>query len=105
MSEGELAWTSFNIPLRIAPAMWNGHCRCEPRFGAHPHEKPISLYKWQLAKYAKTNDLILDTHVGSASSLIACESMGFNYVGYEIDPDYYIAAKNRMSKGIQKVLL
>jgi len=37
--------------------------------------------------------------------LIACESMGFDYVGYEIDPDYYAAAKNRMSKGIQGVLM
>jgi DNA modification methylase len=39
------------------------------------------------------------------SSLIACESMGFDYIGFEIDPDYYAAAKNRMSKGIQAVLI
>lgn len=58
-----------------------------------------------LENYAKPGQLILDTHVGSASSLIACESMGFDYVGFEIDPDYYAAAKNRMSKGIQAVLI
>lgn len=65
----------------------------------HPTQKPAVLYHWLLKNYAKPGDLILDTHVGSASSLIACESMGFEYVGYEIDPDYYAAAKNRMSKG------
>jgi site-specific DNA-methyltransferase (adenine-specific) len=71
----------------------------------HPTQKPSILYKWILDNYAQPNDLILDTHVGSASSLIACESMGFNYVGYELDPDYYAAAQNRMSKGIQLQML
>lgn len=71
----------------------------------HPTQKPVKLYRWLLENYAKPGQLILDTHVGSASSLIACESMGFDYVGFEIDPDYYAAAKNRMSKGIQSVLI
>lgn len=70
----------------------------------HPTQKPVALYRWLLENYAQPGDLILDTHVGSASSLIACESMGFDYVGYEIDEDYYKAAKNRMSKGIQLVI-
>lgn len=70
----------------------------------HPTQKPIDLYRWLLEKYAKPGDLILDTHVGSASSLIACESMGFDYVGFEIDEDYYNAAKNRMNKGIQLII-
>ena len=71
----------------------------------HPTQKPVALYRWLLENYAKPGDLILDTHVGSASSLIACESMGFNYVGYEIDPEYYEAAKKRMEKGIQLVMI
>jgi site-specific DNA-methyltransferase (adenine-specific) len=71
----------------------------------HPTQKPKALYCWLLENYAQPNDLILDTHVGSASSLIACESMGFSYVGYELDPDYYAAAHNRMSKGIQLQML
>ena len=60
-------------------------------------EKPIELYKWLLHNYAKEGDLILDTHVGSASSLIACEDMGFDYVGYELDKDYYLAASKRLA--------
>lgn len=51
MSEGELAWTSFNVPLRIAHLIWNGFCRCESRSGIHPHEKPIALYKWIFDNY------------------------------------------------------
>jgi site-specific DNA-methyltransferase (adenine-specific) len=64
----------------------------------HPTEKPIALYKWLLKNYAKEGDLILDTHVGSASSLIACEDMGFDYVGYELDKEYYDNAVKRITQ-------
>ena len=62
----------------------------------HPTQKPVRLYTWLLSKYAKKGDKILDTHVGSASSLIACHQMGFDYVGFEIDPVYYELAKKRL---------
>ncbi len=64
----------------------------------HPTQKPIALYKWLLQNYANEDDLILDTHVGSASSLIACIELGFNYVGYEIDKDYYKSATERIER-------
>ena len=62
----------------------------------HPTQKPVELYKWLLLHYAKQGDIILDTHVGSASSLVACRELGFKYIGYEIDPDYYKEAKERL---------
>ncbi len=62
----------------------------------HPTQKPVKLYKWLLHNYAKKGDLILDTHVGSASSLIACYDMGFDAVGFELDKDYYEASKKRL---------
>jgi site-specific DNA-methyltransferase (adenine-specific) len=103
----ELAWTSFKCAVRKARFRWNGMLQADMRQKEnriHPTQKPISLYRWLLENYAKPGDLILDTHVGSASSLIACESMGFDYVGFEIDEGYYNAAKNRMSKGIQLII-
>jgi site-specific DNA-methyltransferase (adenine-specific) len=51
-----------------------------------------------LTKYATKGDKILDTHVGSASSLIACHNLGFDYVGFEIDPDYYNMANDRLER-------
>ena len=100
-SDFEFAWTSFRRAARRAKysAYLDKHGKI------HPTQKPVKLYRWILENYAKPGQLILDTHVGSASSLIACESMGFDYVGFEIDPDYYADAKKRMSKGIQGVLL
>jgi len=62
----------------------------------HPTQKPVALYKWLLKNYAKPGDKILDTHVGSASSLIACHQMGFEYLGFEIDEYYYTKAKERL---------
>lgn len=104
----ELAWTSFKSAVRKVRFKWKGMLQANMKhkeIRIHPTQKPVALYRWLLENYAKPGQLILDTHVGSASSLIACESMGFDYVGFEIDPDYYAAAQNRMSKGIQGVLI
>jgi site-specific DNA-methyltransferase (adenine-specific) len=70
----------------------------------HPNEKPITLFRALLKDFAETGDIVIDPFGGSASSLIACEQMGFDYIGWELDPDYYEAAQKRMSKGIQGLI-
>ena len=69
----------------------------------HPTQKPVALYKWLLTNYAKQGDKILDTHVGSASSLIACYDLGFDYVGFEIDKEYYRLAKERLDAEMAQI--
>lgn len=101
-SEGELAWNSFNIPVRIVRLNWNGFVRCEKRYGKHPHEKPVALAKWQLKNYAKPGDKILDTNVGSGYMRIACHDMGFDFEGCELDPDYWQAQEDRYREHIAK---
>ena len=64
----------------------------------HPTQKPVALYTWLLDKYAKTGDRILDTHLGSGSIAIACHNLGFDLVGYELDEDYFKAAKARLEE-------
>ena len=71
--------------------------------GFHPTEKPIALYEWILNKYAKENDIILDTHVGSASSLIACRKTNHKYVGFELNPQYYEKASKRLEAELQQI--
>lgn len=95
----ELAWTSFNSPVRKFEFRWAGMLQQNMKnkeLRIHPTQKPVALYAWLLNKYAKPGDKILDTHVGSASSLIACHKLGFDYVGFELDPDYYKAALKRL---------
>lgn len=94
MSMCEYAWTSFNSNAKVFE---------HPSFGGkgerfHPTQKPVALYRWILANYAKQGDKLLDTHVGSASSLIAFEERGFDYVGFEIDADYYQKAQKRLEE-------
>ena len=64
----------------------------------HPTQKPVNLYKCLLTKYAKLGDKILDTHVGSGSSLIACCDLGYEYLGFEIDEGYFNAAAKRIEE-------
>ena len=69
----------------------------------HPTQKPIALYEWLLKNYAKPGDKILDTHLGSGSSRIAAYNMGFEFVGYEIDPDYFAAQEERFQAHISQM--
>lgn len=91
----EYAWTSFNENAKFFECMPQGTAQ-DQRF--HPTQKPVKLYQWVLSKYAKDGDKILDTHCGSASSLIACHRAGLEYVGFEIDPEYYAKAKERLDR-------
>ena len=60
---------------------------------------------WLLQKYAKPGYVILDTHVGSASSLIAYHEAGYKYIGFEIDPYYYGASKKRLDAYMAQISL
>ena len=97
MAMCEYAWTSFN-----SNAKWIQLSPQDPeRF--HPTQKPVKLYSWILMNYAKQGDKILGTHVGSASSLIACYDMGFEYMGFEIDKDYFEMAQKRIEENKAQV--
>ena len=95
-SQVELAWTSFDKPAALYRFATTQSAKGETKI--HPTQKPIELYKWLLKRYAKEGDKILDTHVGSASSLIACHDLGFEYLGFEIDEEYYEKAKERLER-------
>lgn len=104
----ELAWTSFNTAVRIFRFRWNGMLQEDMKhkeIRLHPNQKPVALYDWILSKYAKQGDKILDTHVGSASSLIACYKNGFDYIGFEKDPYYYELANKRLEEYKSQITL
>ena len=96
----ELAWTSFDNAVRRFKYRWHGMLQenmknKERRI--HPTQKPVALYEWLLSRYAKDGDIILDTHVGSASSLIACHRTNHKFVGFELDEHYYKISKERLN--------
>lgn len=93
MAMAEYAWTSLTGNAKVYECMPQGD-KNDQRF--HPCQKPVQLYLWLLSNYAKKGDKILDTHCGSASSLVACRKNGFDFVGFELNQTYYEKAKERL---------
>jgi site-specific DNA-methyltransferase (adenine-specific) len=107
----EFAWTSFNGSARVFQYARGNESGFAPKLkgveragiNIHPTQKPIALYTWVLSKFAKEGDLILDTHLGSGSSRIAARKGGFNFVGFEIDENYYEAQEKRFQTFISQL--
>lgn len=95
MAMAEYAWTSFNTNAKVFECAPQGK-KDDVRF--HPTQKPIELYDWIFAKYAKQGDKILDTHLGSGSSRIAAYKAGLDFVGCEINETYFKLAEERFEK-------
>ena len=98
-ADGEMAWTSFDSPVRLAKIHWCGSAAKHEtgQNKIHPTQKPVQLYKWLLKNYAKPEFKIIDTHLGSGSSAIAAYDFGCDFVGTEIDREYYEAALKRFN--------
>ena len=97
-SDGELAATSFNKVARCYDFQYfgniEGNTKAPDRI--HPTQKPVKLYEWLLYNYAELGDRILDTHLGSGSSAIAAHNRRFEFVGVELDPEYFKKASKRL---------
>lgn len=118
-SDCELAATDLFTSVRLFRFMWNGMMQGksvaeghvmqgnkklnEKRI--HPTQKPVALYDWIFAKYAKQGDKILDTHLGSGSSRIAAYDAGLDFVGYEIDKHYFTTQESRFAEHTAQMTL
>lgn len=98
LSDGELAWTSFDRALRIfdysrGESLIDNKKFCNNKF--HPTAKPIRLYDWIIANYCNKGDKILDTHIGSQSIRISADKSEMDLIGFEIDEDYFKQGNER----------
>ena len=102
-AECELAWTSFDMNTRkfkrdpLAKGDYKGKI--------HPTQKPVKLYDWIFANYAKPTDKILDTHLGSGSSRIAADRAGLDFTGFELDKEYFDAQELRFKQYKAQLIL
>jgi site-specific DNA-methyltransferase (adenine-specific) len=104
----ELAYTSFKTAVRMFKFQWSGMLQGDMKnkeHRIHPTQKPVKLYNWLLSNYAKEGDKILDTHLGSGSSAIAAHYGGFEFVGCELDQDYYNSAVARFDSETKQVAM
>ena len=100
ISACEIASVSFQTKVDYVHINWQSGFYRTIKEGEqiHPCQKPVKLYEWLLMNYAKEGDKILDTHLGSGSIAIACHNLGFDLTGYEIDKEYFEAAKARLEE-------
>lgn len=108
-ASAELAWVSMGLkkPAKVFRYSIHQENANRKKEGGkfHPTQKPIKLYEWLLMNYANEGDKILDTHVGSGSSRIACFDYGFDFTGFEIDKDYWEAQELRYKNHISQLKL
>lgn len=107
-ADGELAWTSLSGAVRIFQWQWNGFIRKgemdkvkRPTFRQHPTQKPIALMEWCLG-FLPTSQTILDPFMGSGTTLVACQRLGRNGTGIELDPDYFDIACKRVDEATRQ---
>ena len=118
-SDCEIAATNCHESVRLFRYMWNGMLQGKSvseghimqgnkklnEARIHPTQKPVALYAWIFSRYAKPGDKILDTHLGSGSSRIAAYDAGLDFVGCEIDKDYFAAQEERYKTHISQISL
>ena len=97
----EMAWTNFEKPAKIIrKRVVNSEAN-----KIHPTQKPVKLYEWLLKNYASEGDKILDTHLGSGSSRIAADKMGFDFYACELDSEYFEAQEKRFREYKSQLIL
>lgn len=104
-ADSELAYTTFKTAVRNFKFRWQGMLQQDMKnkeIRIHPTQKPVSLYKWLLDKYAKQGDKILDTHLGSGSIAIAAHDYGFELTACELDAEYYEKAIQRIKNHVSQ---
>ena len=97
----ELAWTSLPGAVRKFRYKWHGMIQenmANKEERIHPTQKPVSLYGWLIGKYAPSGGVIFDPMMGSQSSRIAAYKMGFDYVGCELDKEYFAKGCERFNQ-------
>lgn len=80
-ADAELAWTSFDVPVKLYRFLWNGLCRkgshaVNPVPRVHPTQKPVELHMDILSDFSEMGDIVLDCFGGSGTTLIACDMTG-----------------------------
>ncbi len=98
LSDAELAWTNAANNVKLVELLWSGFRKCEQTERFHPTQKPVALYRWLLANYAKPGQKILDTHLGSGSIAIACHYARLHLTACELDEDYFAASIARIKR-------
>lgn len=71
----------------------------------HPTQKPVALYQWIISKFAEPGDKIIDTHAGSGSCLVAAYKTQHDFLGFELDEEYFAKADKRIRDEMAQITI
>ena len=69
----------------------------------HPTEKPIDLIKIFIENSSQENEIVLDPFMGAGSTAMACKELKRNFIGFELDKQYYDIANKRISEEMAQI--
>jgi site-specific DNA-methyltransferase (adenine-specific) len=107
-ADGELAWTSFTKNAKMFDFRYYGALEGKGQTSKkfHPTQKPIPLYDWIYQTYLPNGGKVIDTHLGSGSNRIAADKANnIDFVGYELDKDYFEAQEKRWEEYKKQLVL
>ena len=97
----EYAWSSFDSPAK----MFRQHVSSNGEKKIHPTQKPVELYAWIFKNYVKEGETIFDPMVGSGSTCVAAIREKRNFIGIELNQEYYKIACDRIAREKQQLTL
>ncbi|MDK3781146.1 site-specific DNA-methyltransferase [Staphylococcus pseudintermedius] len=62
----------------------------------HPTQKPVALFEYLIKTYSNEGETVLDNFIGSGTTAVACLNTKRNYIGFELDEEYYEVALKRI---------
>jgi len=94
----EMIWTNSDKVARVFKHRWSGALRDSERGieRVHPTQKPVILMRWLIENYTQPGDTVFDPFMGSGTTGVACMQLGRNFIGCEIDPQYFAIAERRI---------
>lgn len=98
-AECEMAWCSFDANARVLS--YDPLARGDYRNKQHPTQKPVALMEWCLG-FLPDAQTILDPFMGSGTTLVACQKLGRQGIGIELDPDYFDIACRRVEEAARQ---
>jgi site-specific DNA-methyltransferase (adenine-specific) len=102
MGNVEMAWTNFNKPSKHIS---HSISATNPERVGHPTQKPLRVMKWVIENYTNPSDTIFDPFMGSGTTGVAAVQLGRNFIGCEINPDYFAIAQKRIEQAQQQMVM
>jgi DNA modification methylase len=102
LADGEMCWTNHKGAIRVFDYP---RSRMLQENGLHPTQKPVALMKWVITKLTKPGDTIIDPFMGSGTTGVACMKTGRNFIGIELDADYFRIAEQRIKNAAGEVVI